>query len=734
MSNKKYTVDIIIPIRSREEYDVLERLKWRNNYNLPDNFQFIIVDYGSPISEHKIFESFCEQSSYKYIYVEEAVNKLWNASKARNIALLNSDADYVFFEDLDLLSHKDFYQWINSQVEVLIASSEWPFFVVPVSYLTEDGSSAIHSPLKDDEYNRFTTEIYKAKSSNIINFHVPTSSYLLCSRKHALEVGGYDEAFEGWGFEDSDFWLRLLRSVNIDKPRDFYRLDTREYSNQVQWRGWRALFRVFGDLLAFKGIYSFHIWHPIAEHRNDNIKKKNHNIFLSNSSYYQNERFSLTPLWDSKKKTHLFLSRNPHSFNRYLFEKFDNPYLVEEKNIDVKNIDELIKELNIDSVIFNNPYGNVKRKVIYDAFKNKGIKCYVVERGALPWSIYIDEGFCAESISYSEENWPKNLSETYKERTIQYIEHLKTSGASLEPQAELIGGANLKRKVLGNGNQVKILFIALQSPSDTTTNFFCGQIGTYDKFISEIQKLPYLLDDNWKIIYKNHPLTIDKVKIEGAINVDDYHIGDILDASDSVALINSGVGVLAAAYKKPVFYFGQAFYACPGINMAVDSADSLKNGLKELTTSNFDDNKSLQFISYLINDFYSFAGWDRKERKHTDKANLSISENIQYKVVRIPALKFKKYFEEKAIDLKESLLFDRYRLDEYIERTKPKVKPTAGKVSAPKTNNVKAEPDLDRKKDIELYNKKNKGTFSAKMKKLVRSPKLFFTDFFIKRL
>ena len=729
---KKYSVDIVIPVRSRDEYDILNRLKWRMSYRLPENFNFIIVDYGSDFQEHELIKELCEKNNFTYIYVEEAVNQIWNASKARNIALLNSKADYILFEDVDLLSHKDFYQWIDDQIESLIIDGEWPFFVIPVSYLTENGASAIDTSLSTKEYNQLTTEILRVPNSDLIAFHAPASSYLVCSRELAISVGGYDESFEGWGFEDSDFWVKLLREQDIEKPKEFYRLDTRDYSNQVQWRGWRALFRIYADIIAYKGIYSFHIWHPIAEHRNDNVRKKNHQMFLANMEYYKREAYALKPLWNNNKPTHLFLSRNPHSFNKFLFKVFSNPYLIEESCFDIREIDNLISKLNIESVIFNNPYGNPKRTMIYEEFKSRGINCYVVERGALPWSIYIDnDGFCAESKSYMECCWKdRDLSSENQLKTIEYINHLKFSGASLEPQADLMGGAALKRKLFGSSDNIKVLFVALQSPSDTTTNYFCGPIGSYTNFINEIQKLVYQLGDDWKVMYKNHPLTIDKVNIEGAINVDQYHIGDLLEASDAVTLINSGVGVLAAAYMKPVFYFGQAFYACDGINYQVNSASSCLEALTLLNNENFDQQKSLKLLSYLIHDFYSFATWERKERKHTEKANLSISTNIQYSILRVHNLNVEYYFDkDKQFNLMSSMLFDRYRLDEYVSRQDKKTPPKI----APKAVSNEELIKVDRVSKLASTHK-SKSSVSKKFRKMITNPNAFFADFFLKRI
>jgi predicted glycosyltransferase involved in capsule biosynthesis len=719
-----FSLEIIIPVCARIEYDVAERIKWRGNYNLPTNCTFTIVDYGSSPEEAQKIKSACELLQFKYIHVPSR-NGIWNASKARNMALIESSSDYVLFEDVDLVSHRDFYKWLVVQVESLIRKQHWPFLVVPVAYLSEAGSDIAKDEINDVVYADLTSELYN-HSSEKISFHAPASSFLVCSRKDAMAVGGYDESFEGWGYEDSDFWLRLLRKANIEKPRDFYRLDTRNYRDQVQWRGWRALFRVFADLLANKGVYAFHVWHPIAPHRSDSVKERNRSIFLNNSKAYSSNKYCLTPLRSPYKPADLFLTKNPHSFNDALFEVFDNPLFIDEDTLDPRNVDVVLRTYSVRRVIFNNPYGKDKRRALYTILKSMGVPCFVVERGALPWSIYIDEGgFCAESSSYSEENWVHMpFGDKERAEAQNYVNDLRITGASLEPQADLIGGRNLKRNLFGDNENLKILFVPFQSPSDTTTNFFCGDCGSFDRFVHEVKLLPHLLPSNWKVVYKNHPLTIDKLDIEGAFNADSCHVGDILEMADAVCLINSGVGVLAAAYNKPVYYFGQAFYACNGINYKVTSGAHLIEQL--MHPEPFDIDKSLKFLYFLVFRFYSFAKWDHKVRKHTDKAKLSISENIVYEVVRVKGFQEHRLPPSLEINLRDSMLFDRYRLDDYLDRTSKGSSPAQLK---------KIELDSQASKVGKPFNDKKFGTkFTRKFKKFVRTPKLFFADAIAKRV
>lgn len=706
-----YKVDIIIAVQDRENYDLENRIDKRKFYSLPKNFRFVIVGYNCKANVEEKIVNICKDNDFEYISLK--TNKtLFNISKARNYGVEHSDADFIIFEDVDLFSHTDFYKKLDEQIKTILINKNFPFMVVPVSYLNKNFSEYAQFPCSISTYNDLTSEIYYSEHSDKIQFHTPTNSYLIIERERIIEIGGYDENYEGWGFEDSDFAFKLLKKYWNQLPREFYRLDTRPYKNQVQWRGWRSLYRIFGDLLAFKGIYAFHIWHQIAPHRNVEIKSKNQNIYNDNISKYCSKSFYFLPLHNEEKDTTVFIGRNPHTYNRFYFRHFTNPILLEENEIELTEIHTYLNKNKVKTAVFNNPYGTEKRKKIYDIMKSHGIKCYVVERGALPWSIYVDHsGFCAESELYDEKYWINNSNSQELAETSNYIDTLKKNRETLEPQKNNDNIKELKNKI----NSRKTLLVIYQSPSDTTTRYFCGNIETYDNFITETQNLTKFLNEDWVILYKNHPLSLQKVNIDKAINVDEYHINDLLELCTCVALLNSGVGVLALLYEKPVFYFGKVFYKINECNYQVLSAKNLADNLQKNAIS-FNKEKALKFINYLLHHFYSFANWERKERKYTDKANLSISININYEILRIDNYEYK-FEKPNNFILKDSILFDRYRLDDYVFRTNS-------------TKSSQQQIDTIIRKEIIQSNVVN--SRKSKFLKLLRTPISFFRDFLIK--
>ena len=161
------------------------------------------------------------------------------------------------------------------------------------------------------------------------------------------------------------------------------------------------------------------------------------------------------------------------------------------------------------------------------------------------------------------------------------------------------------------------------------------------------------------LAYKNHPLNLTSQKIASAICLDQYHINDILDACDAVALFNSGTGILAMAFEKPVFYYGPVFYAIDGVNAQMTSAAQMRKQLSTLTP--VDGEKVRRFFRYLTTEFYSFADWkaETKPASH-GKALVPKVHYLYYRSIQIPGQPRVEFAAPSALS-KESILMDRFR-------------------------------------------------------------------------
>ena len=205
--NSKVTADIIIVVRARPDVDIAERLRMRKQYLLPEGFSFIVVDDGSDPEEARSIEAACVEIGAQYLYLDTA-SMLFNLSRGRNRGILLSTADYVLFEDVDLFYEPSFYESLRREIALLLVSGKWNFLVFPVIYLSRIATEF----LRDNPATHpsdFVEEVANP-SSPMIDSYAPVSSVIACSRGLARRIGGFDESFEGWGFEDSDFVVRFL--------------------------------------------------------------------------------------------------------------------------------------------------------------------------------------------------------------------------------------------------------------------------------------------------------------------------------------------------------------------------------------------------------------------------------------------------------------------------------------------------------------------------------------------
>lgn len=252
------------------------------------------------------------------------------------------------------------------------------------------------------------------------------------------------------------------------------------------------------------------------------------------------------------------------------------------------------------------------------------------------------------------------------------------------------------------------------------TRYFCGKIGSYDNFLDLIITAMPKLPSDWVIVAKRHPLEEFNFNLPGVIYANDAHINDLLDMATCVLTFNSGVGVLAMAWGKPVFYAGDAFYADNRLNRRVLSGQDLIDNLEVAEESFAPDKETiLRFYSYLINNFYSFGEFKTRLDKLPDGSNITSTRDINFYLIRNLTQGEIRLSQRKKAEIGwNSFLFDRYRFAENVwfkEQRALHVK------NDPKSNQAKNSNN----KIVTLYKKPR---IKKLMTKLVKEPKRFFLD------
>jgi glycosyltransferase involved in cell wall biosynthesis len=125
--------------------------------------EVIVVDYG------------CEQGTAAWVKEHHPQAKLvqvrddpvFCVARARNMGAKTASHETLCFIDADVLMHLEFAKWL--------------------------------------EFNQVSSSFYLYPDPKAVEL----VGFLIVAREHFFKVGGYDEAFTGWGGEDSDLYERL---------------------------------------------------------------------------------------------------------------------------------------------------------------------------------------------------------------------------------------------------------------------------------------------------------------------------------------------------------------------------------------------------------------------------------------------------------------------------------------------------------------------------------------------
>ena len=705
-------LSVLIPVRTTENYDIVERLKFKKkDKSIPNNIEFIVIDDGSDENGALKLKIESINLGYKYIRIDSE-DKFFSLARARNIGAKNANGKYLLLEDVDLAPYDGFYSDIIDEIRIWdLDKKQEDFFTIPTIYLTKKGSNEFlenNSRLKAktlvQKFLEFDTEYFESEA--------PCSSCVVVSKHHYLSIGGQNESFDRWGFEDHEFANRLLSfSSKLPDPINKTKYIPTKFEDYIKYEGFRARYRLYGDMISLKGIYSFHINHPIScEFRSKQIREGNKKIFEECANKLSTNQYYLGSLEDEvNQERTLLTSTNPYIYNNELWPLLGKVFFYDDGLHSVDEFLKFVEDNAITTVVMQNPYKKEAKIEIYKALQNRGVRCVIAERGALPLSVYFDDtGFCCESTKYDEKYWDRELTQKERQETLEYIKEYKATGASLEKQSSLIGSQAF-RKEINISNKQKIIFVPFQTKSDTTVNYFAGKIQSYEKFVETVQEVAEHLPKDWVLCYKNHPLEPSKNDITHGICVDKYHINDILEASSAVLLMNSGCGILAMIYGVPVLHCSKAQYDNKKLNRYISTADEILDFCRNPFAVDKED--CLRFLHYIIFEFYSFA--DNVYQKRKGKPD-SWPVRLIFRKIQYPGKESIYYHRnpQKAI-WRRSVLFDRYR--EYIETTYVELKSKQKIKESPKPIQKEAITEKNKKSIPNTKDKNEKSTDEHKL-------------------
>ncbi|WP_028945965.1 glycosyltransferase [Pseudomonas vranovensis] len=639
--------------------DLLDRINYYQlDSELPEGVDFIVVDDGSP---DNLYQEIHKRASDITTVCRTGATPFqdFSLARARNFAAQRAKGQFLMFLDADLVPYPGFFKDILREIQVSDLQNQVDqFLMLPVIYLTELGFDRMQRMAPDHWRQYFINSMLKDNSEEIEKFSSGTSVVVL-DRFYYLSRGGQDEQFEGWGFEDYEFATRLIRKVRkFPIPSNWLSM-AGNFMKICKYDGWKATYRLYGDWMAAKGIYMFHSPHPIEvkyHRRKDiNLRYLQHRMaeFVKTGSEHE-------PLPALDRGRTLLLRKNPFTCQREFAPLLGKIIQVSEEDFETNgDFSDFLNEHSITRIVFGNPYSNEKLLSLYQWCKNNDFPFIISERGALPGAVYHDRsGFLNDSDSYNENRWNFTLTSEDKEHTISYIEEIKEGKNNLERQSDRLDTFVLRQRLGIKPNQ-KVLFVPFQQPNDTVIRYFSGAIGNYNNFHAKICSLVEELGPEWKILYKKHPVEDDIPEIPGATAVHDINVHDLLDLCHSVALINSGTGLYAMMYGKPLYVFGDSWYATDGLCMTIrnpdEAADLIKQGFE------VDYEKVLRFIKYLRQDFYSFGEMITRRVRYEDGSPITATTEINYYELRGFTENTRKLQRTISVIPTTSPIFDRYK-------------------------------------------------------------------------
>lgn len=661
MTNKMLTV--IIPLRvSEDRADASDRLLYQLEDNArPPEVDFLVVDDGSSEKWSNVIKEKCDNNSYDYLYLNTSGSK-FNFARCRNEGVTHARTPYVMFLDVDLVPYPGFYQDVLNEIEIRrIHEDASEFLMFGVVYLTKNATNEFFKMQPRLRKQFYTQALFNNDLTRIEKFSTGTS-VTVYSRPWYMAHGGNDNDFEGWGFEDLEFNCRMIRLNKKFPLPERFDLDYRNFKEIVEYKGWKSIYRLFGDMTFQKGMVLFHAWHEVDK-SSDYMSRsaQNKKIFEKKLSAFARNDVEPDPLpMKENGKSIMFTNTIPFVYNR-----MTAPYFGEIINLDVErespqSVVSMVKKGFADRVVFFNPYGSQRMLDIYQAVKENNVPYYVCERGALRDSVFIDpNGFNAESVSYSPAYWDREISAEALEQARAYIENERLTSEALEEQPDRLGASEFRRKNKLVGK--KVLFVPLQRPSDTVIKYFCGEIGTYDNFLKLVDQMSQLLPTNWVVLAKKHPLEVEVPGLQNVKWVNDAHVKDLLDVADATLLINSGVGLLSVMAGIKTITAGKAFYSYPGLAVEKYKASDVLDYI--LSDAGPDKEKVLRFVSYLTSEFYSFGKFHIRSVAWEGGAKMTATTKIDFYQVRVPELGGYNRRNPAEVSVgRESILFDRYRV------------------------------------------------------------------------
>ena len=197
------------------------------------NFEIIVADDGSGCETARVVEEWCRKSPVKVIHSWQE-DKGFRLARSRNVAVTRSAGKYLIFMDGDCIVRSDFVAMHRMLAErhsvlagqrILLAEAFSQECLISGNLAWCESISRLRELARNRAVNRWQSAV--SLPLGFFRKARPNRWQLLrgCNwslhREDFFAVKGQDEAFEGWGYEDSDMAIRLINNGCLIKWAGF---------------------------------------------------------------------------------------------------------------------------------------------------------------------------------------------------------------------------------------------------------------------------------------------------------------------------------------------------------------------------------------------------------------------------------------------------------------------------------------------------------------------------------
>jgi glycosyltransferase involved in cell wall biosynthesis len=178
--------------------------------------EIVIADDGSNYKTKELINNFNNKYAMNIVHSWQEDNG-FRAARSRNKAILVSSGDYIVLIDGDTILHPHF---IEDHIDI----AELGFFVQGSRVLLSEKKTINALNRKKINFSIFSSGIKNRKNaihskllsliflSKKNHLHGIKSCNIAFHRYDCININGFNNDFEGWGREDSEFVVRLINS------------------------------------------------------------------------------------------------------------------------------------------------------------------------------------------------------------------------------------------------------------------------------------------------------------------------------------------------------------------------------------------------------------------------------------------------------------------------------------------------------------------------------------------